>query len=123
MLKYLLENQRIYLFKQRHDTIKTILILCQQAPIRLLVLCRRKIRQYLKSSIDRQIKFISILPKTLQQYLIIDELTSFIISPTNKHLFSLIEQSISYIKSSILSSSSILSNKSNSISSFNELCS
>ncbi|CAF4193195.1 unnamed protein product [Rotaria sp. Silwood2] len=123
MLKYLLENQRIYLFKQCREIIKTVLTLCQQAPIRLLALCRRKIRQYIKSSIDRRIEFISNLPKSLQRYLIIDELTSFIISPTSKRLLCLIEQTISYIKSPIISSSSTLSNKSNSISSFNELCS
>ncbi len=87
MLKYLLENQRIYLFKQRREIIKMILIRCQQAPIRLLALCRRNIRQYIKTSIDRR---ISCLPKHLQQYLILDELTSLIISPTTKRLLCLI---------------------------------
>jgi hypothetical protein len=95
MLKYFLENQRIYLFKQRRDIIKSILILCQQAPIRLSGLCRQKIRQYIKTSIDRRILLDYFLPKNLQQYLIIDELSSFIISPTSKRLLSLIEQSIS----------------------------
>ena len=123
MLRYLLETQRIYLFKQRRDIIKSILVLCQQAPMRLLALCRRKIRQFTKSSIDRRISLDYILPKNLQRYLIMDELTSFIISPTSKRLLFLIEQSISYAKSSVTSSSSTLSNKSNSISSFNELCS
>ena len=123
MLKYLLENQRIYLFKQRREIIKSILGLCQQAPIRLLALCRRKIRQFTKSSIDRRIALDSILPKNLQRYLIIDELTSFIKLPTSKRLSCLIEQSISCTKSIVISSSSTLSNKSNSISSFNELCS
>ncbi|CAF0998926.1 unnamed protein product [Rotaria magnacalcarata] len=123
MLKYLLDNQRIYLFKQRREVIKRILSLCHRAPIRLLALCRRKIRQSIKSSIDRRIEFNSILPKSLQQYLILDELTSFMISSTSNRLFSLIEQSISYIESPIISSSSTLSNKSNSMSSFNELCS
>ncbi|CAF3370774.1 unnamed protein product [Rotaria socialis] len=123
MLKYLLDNQRIYLFKQRREVIKRILSLCHRAPIRLLALCRRKIRQSIKSSIDRRIEFSSILPKSLQQYLILDELTPFMISPTSNRLFSLIEQSLSYIESPIISSSSTLSNKSNSLSSFNELCS
>ncbi|CAF4741318.1 unnamed protein product, partial [Rotaria magnacalcarata] len=80
-----------------------------RAPIRLLALCRRKIRQSIKSSIDRRIEFNSILPKSLQQYLILDELTSFMISSTSNRLFSLIEQSISYIESPIISSSSTLS--------------
>jgi ankyrin repeat protein len=92
MLKYLLENQRIYLFKQRRDIIKSILGLCQQTPIRLLGLCRQKIRQYIKSSIDQRISFDYLLPKNLQRYLILDELTSFIISPTTKRLLYLIEQ-------------------------------
>ncbi len=87
MLKSLLENQRIYLFKQRREIIKSILVRCQQAPIRLSGLCRRKIRQYIKSSIDRRISF---LPKHLQRYLILDELTSFIILPTTKRLLFLI---------------------------------
>jgi hypothetical protein len=115
MLKYLLENQRMYLFKQRREMIKAILGLCQQAPMRLSALCRRRIRQYIKSSIDRRIALDYILPKSLQRYLIIDELTSFVSSPTSKQLLFLIKQSISYIKSSVISS--------NSISSFNELCS
>ncbi|CAF1097145.1 unnamed protein product [Adineta ricciae] len=95
MLKYLLENQRIYLFKQRREMIKTILILCQQAPLRLSALCRRKIRQGVQSSIDRRISPNEILPKNLQCYLILDELTLFSSSPSNKRLLSLIEQSIS----------------------------
>jgi hypothetical protein len=92
MLKYLIETQRIYLFKQRREMIKSILYLCQQAPIRLSALCRRKIRQFMKSDIDRRTNF---LPKNLQRYLILDELSSFVISPTTKRLFFLIEQSFS----------------------------
>lgn len=94
MLKYLLENQRIYLFKSRRDIIKSILNLSQQAPMRLLALCRRKFRQHIKISIDKKISFHNLLPKHLQQYLILDELKSFIISPTNKQLLYLIESSI-----------------------------
>jgi hypothetical protein len=94
MLKYLLETQRIYLFKQRREIIKSILIVCQQAPIRLLGLCRRKIRQYIKFSIDRKISLDYLLPKNLQRYLILDELSTFVISPTSKQLLFLIGQSI-----------------------------
>ncbi|CAF1144347.1 unnamed protein product [Adineta steineri] len=112
MLKSILESQRIYLFKQRRDMIKAILILCQQAPMRLSALCRRKIRQSTKSLIDKRIALDSILPKNLQQYLIIDELKLFLSSLTSKRLLFLIQQSISYNKLS-----------SNLISSFNELCS
>ncbi|UJR08665.1 hypothetical protein I4U23_012923 [Adineta vaga] len=100
MLKYLLENQRIYLFKQRREMIKTILILCQQAPLRLSALCRRKIRQCTKSSIDRRIHWNKILPKTLQRYLILDELILFQSSLSSKRLFFLIQQSISSLNNS-----------------------
>lgn len=96
MLKYLLENQRIYLFKQRREMIKSILMLCQQAPVRLAALCRRKIRQIIETSIDRRLCTIDgILPKNLQQYLILDELSSFISIPTTKRFLTLFEQSIS----------------------------
>jgi hypothetical protein len=116
MLRHLLETQRIYLFKQRREIIKSVLSLCQQTPIRLLALCRRTIRQYLKSSIDRRISIDHLLPKTLQRYLIIDELPSLVVSPTTKRLLYLIEQSIPHINSSVISSSSTLSNNSNSTS-------
>lgn len=121
MLKYLLDNQRIYLFKQRREIIKTAIRLCHQAPIRLLALCRRKIRQSIQSSIDRRIESNLILPKSLQQYLMLDELTSFSRSSTSKHLSNLIDRSMFSIKSPIITSISSLSNKTNSISSFNEL--
>ena len=96
MLKYLLENQRIYLFKQRREIIKIILSLCQQTPLRLLGICRKKIRENLIYSIDRQILFKNnyYLSKNLQKYLIIDELQTFKNSPTNKQLVFLIKQSI-----------------------------
>ena len=96
MLRYFLDNQRIYLFKQRREMIKSILILCQQAPIRLTALCRRKVRQTIQTSIDRQlISFDRILPKNLQRYVLLEELSSFIYTPTTKRLLHLIEQSIS----------------------------
>lgn len=96
MLRYLLENQRIYLFKQRREMIKSILMLCQQAPIRLAALCRGKVRQLIETSIDRRLwSFDGILPKNLQRYVILDELSSFISIPTTKRLLTLFDQSIS----------------------------
>lgn len=96
MLRYFLDNQRIYLFKQRREMIKSILILCQQAPIRLTALCRRKVRQTIQTSIDRHVfSFDRILPRNLQRYVLLEELSSFIYTPpTTKRLLNLIEQSI-----------------------------
>lgn len=96
MLKYFLDNQHIYLFKTRRDIIKSIINLCQLKPIRLLALCRQKIRSYLKSSIDQSILFHHILPKHLQQYILLDEFNSFLTLPlTNKRILDLIKQTIS----------------------------
>ena len=112
MLRRLLDTQRIYLFKQRRETLKCILLLCQQAPVRLTALCRRTIRQRLNSSIARRRRtFDSLLPRTLQEYLLLDELPSLITSPACSDR--LLEQLIRpKMPSPVLSSTSTLSTNS-----------
>ena len=122
MLRFLLETQGIYLFKQRREMIRTLLQLCRRAPIRLLAQCRQKIREHLQCAIDRRLLQNVFLSKSLENYLLIDELNSFVHLPTSQRLFVLIEESMIDVKSTVINSSSTLSNKSYSISSFNELC-
>ena len=96
MLKYFLDNQRIYLFKQRRDILKFLLQLCQQTPKRLVSLCRQNIRRLIQSSIDEHVRQQMILSKHLQQYLLLEELSNFNQILSSKRIIFLIEKNFFY---------------------------
>ena len=112
MLHRLLDTQRIYLFKQRRETIKSLLGICQRAPVRLTALCRRTIRHRVKSSLARHLTFDALLPKTLEDYLLLNELPSFVVSPSTDLFHQSIRSHALKLDSAVLSSSSTLSTNS-----------